>query len=393
MAKSKLIDLIKADPDFDYLFELYPGRYFFEVPISRLAIHKKTLMKARGSDPPDVDVLKSSFEITGGTPLYSPVIYPELQSDGFVKLFIVDGRQRIRAEKENGKDKIIVQIITLWKSIGEAFEVSISANFARYKVDEKDLFSILATECVSKDKLVWLSGYSDSKVERLMFILRHADLVPLVLEELVGASILVKLIKACNKNPDKIAALTNSLVKKRADAKDTAKEWKDRIRTNRHLKFEKRDKDKRIPKTFFRNVDWDGWLDALQDDLGDSERIVKQEDGTYLLNPEAKVDAKCVNIRFGDEGEWEECVALFGLSGTKLSEIDPTQLKDEILDNWADIGERLKKIYEDLAPQKAKKNRKDRASSSSGKTSATPKKQQPKMKIVSTDDDIDDDDD
>ena len=389
MAKSNLIDLIKDDPDVQYFIELRPGCHFVEVPINRLEIHRETLKKARGDDPQDVDLLKSSFEVTGGGPLYAPVIFPEKQSDGTVKLFTVDGHQRIRAEKEKCKDKIVVQVVTLWRSINEAFEVSISANFARYAVGEKDVFSILATECVGKDRLIQLSGFSASKIERLMLISRHPALVPLVLEDLVGASIMVKLIGACNKNPDKLAALTNALVQRRLEARKTAKEWRDRIKVNKHLKFEKRDKDKRNPKTYFRNLNWDGWLDALQDDLGDGDRIIKREDGTYFLKPDATVDAKCVNIRFGDEGEWEECVALFGLSGTKISEIDPSQLKDEILDNWDDIGKRIQRIYEELAPAKAKTSRKGRATSSPRKSLPSPKKQKPDMKVVSTDDDFD----
>ncbi|MBP90004.1 MAG: hypothetical protein CMJ64_25400 [Planctomycetaceae bacterium] len=117
-----------------------------------------------------------------------------------------------------------------------------------------------------------MTGYSDSKVDRLTLISQHLKLVPLVADKLVGPSIMVKLIKACKSNEDKLSALINALEAKRADAIERAREWKDIIRSNKHIKYERRDKDKRDPKTYFKNVDWDAWEDALLDDVKESDR-------------------------------------------------------------------------------------------------------------------------
>jgi hypothetical protein len=387
MDKHELIDLIKADPDVTYLFEVSQGRHFIEVPIERLESHSETLKQARDEDPQNVDLLKSSFDQTGDEPLYHPAIYPEKQADGSVKLFIVDGHQRIRAELANGKERMIVQVLTIWKSINEAFDASISANFARYNVGEADVFSILATRRVGKDKLIRLTGFSDSKIDRLILISEHQDLVPLVKEKLVGPAIMVKLIKVCDKNPEKLEALTNALVSKRTEANEKANEWKNIIRTNKHIKYDKRDKDKRDPKSYFKKMSWDAWEDALLDEVKESDRFVQQDDGSYLLDPESKANAKYVNIRFGDEAEWEEGIAIFGLSGTKRSDIDPTQLKKQIIDKWDEIGQRLEEIYEDISTTSTAKRNERKASTPrrSRKATTPPKQQESNMNIDSSD--------
>jgi len=396
--KITLLELLKQDTEIQFLASIGDGRHLFEAPISRLATHKDVLKKARGDDPNNVDLLRSSFGQSGGEPLYPPVMYPERQSDGSVKLWIVDGHQRIRAELANGKDRMIVQVMTIWRSLNEAFEAGISANFARYRVDEDDVFSILTTNRVGKDRIIELTGYSASKVERLIVISEQPDLVPLVREGLVGPSVMAKLIRACNKNPDKLQALTTAMTEKRKYAIEKSKEWKNRIRTNKHIKYEKRDKDKRDPKTHFKSVDWDEWDDALKDDLEGNDRIVK-EDGRFVLRPDTGGKAKYVNIRVGDEAEWETCIALFGLSGTPRDKIDPDQLRAQILDHWDEIGDKLRKIYADLAPEDAKKKKgRGRGSSTTSRTRkkaplakpAEPKPQSTELKIVSSDSEKDD---
>ena len=129
--------------EFEYLVSLGDDRHLFRAPIAAVEEHED-FQRLRGKAVEKIDLLQASMRRTG-TSLYPVCVYAERDAARAIHLYLVDGHQRLRAEKQNGSQRLVVQYVSRWKNLNDAFAEAIDLNFARYEVGEDDLISILQT--------------------------------------------------------------------------------------------------------------------------------------------------------------------------------------------------------------------------------------------------------
>ena len=95
---SYLLEDLKQAEEFEYLVSLGDDRHLFRVPIAAVEEHED-FQRLRGKAVEKIDLLQASMRRTGGTSLYPVCVYAELDADRAIHLYLVDGLQRLRAEK------------------------------------------------------------------------------------------------------------------------------------------------------------------------------------------------------------------------------------------------------------------------------------------------------
>ena len=337
--KIPISEAVRGDPRVEFIGSFDEDRHLIRLPIEAIE-HHEDLSRIRGDDPESVDILAKSMQRCGGAPLYSPLLFIQLLVSGVLRFFVADGHQRLRAARQNGDTHIICVWVSRWKTATDAVEACISANFARWEMGENDVFSIISTGKISNKEIQVLTGFSESKINRLEIIAEHPKLVPLVKEKLLGATVAVKLVKACNKNPDKLNALVNTLTEKATYAKRDAEVWRNRIRSDRRRKYDASAKAKADPKSYFKDLDWASWEFGLEGD----DAVVAGDDGQLRLNVDKEVSERLDAARVGDSDEWRKSYAIFGLFEREHDRVHPEDLRS-VLDDWDDIRLKLEAIY------------------------------------------------
>ena len=335
-----IIETVRGDPRVEFIGSVDEDRHLVRLPIETVE-HHEDLSRIRGDDPESVDILAKSMKRSGGAPLYSPLLFIQLLVSGVLRFFVADGHQRLRAARQNGDTHIICVWVSRWQTAKDAMEECISANFARWEMGENDVFSIISTGKISNKEIQVLTGFSESKIGRLEIIAEHPKLVPLVKEKLLGATVAVKLVKACNRNPDKLNALVNTLIEKATRAKRKAEHWRNLIRNDRRRKYDKSARAKADPKSYFKDIDWASWEFGLEGD----DAVVTGKDGQLRLKLEQEVSERLDAARVGDSDEWRKSYAIFGLFERDHDRVHPEDLR-AVLDDWDAIRLKLEAIYE-----------------------------------------------
>jgi hypothetical protein len=312
-ADQSIIDRIKQDERVTYLIEVSGERHLIDVPVALLEEHE-VISKARAKSPANVDLLRDSIGKTGNAPVYMPCIYVA-GDEPVLRYFIVDGAQRVRA---CSAERLTVQFIGRWTSIELALADAVSLNFARYEVSDQDVLSILNTGKLTNREVADRTGRSEATIHRLEKVAGQPYCWEVIQAGVLGYLQMGKLIDACNSNPLKLQALQNTLTEKFGDASAKAKAWQHRIKTDKSRKYGGKEKAKAQIKTYFRDFNWDLWQLLLKSDDG----IDTAADGRPRLRLEDRAPgAKGKAVWIGDVTDWESEFAVYGLFGSKMSEV------------------------------------------------------------------------
>jgi hypothetical protein len=308
-----LIDRIKQDDRVTYLIEVTGGRHLIDVPVALLEEHE-VIAKARAKSPANVDLLRDSIGKTGNAPVYTPCVYVA-GDEPVLRYFIVDGTQRVRA---CSAERLTVQYIGRWISIEAALADAVSLNFARYEPTDQDVLSILSGGKLTNKEVADRTGRSEATIHRLAKVAGQPYCWEVIQAGVLGYVLMGRLIDACNSNPQKLQALQNTLTEKFRDASAKAKEWQHRIKTDKSRKYGGKEKAKAQVKTYFRDFSWDLWQMLLESDDG----IDTAADGRLRLRLDDKAPgAKGKAVWIGDVKDWESEFAVYGLFGSKMSEV------------------------------------------------------------------------
>lgn len=311
-----LINRLKADTRIKVLAE-YPDRVSIEM--SKALLEKTSIIKEylRAEQPgaEHAAFMVKSVDQTHG-PLYWPLVFAS--KDEPPKYFMADGEQRL---KNVGEDGLFVAFVKDWASIEDAMKDAVSANAARTPPNETDVLAILASGKLTVKEAADRTGMEETKVSRLAKLAAHRWIWDIVRKNVIGYVMAGKLFDACSSNPDKLAALQNSLEEEYKNAEAEAKHWTDVINRNPSAKYDAKAKARRHIPYYFKGKDWSTWEDALE-----AGRI-EQRDGKWFITLQKEAAKKVQGVWIGNDKDWEETIALYGLFGSKVEEIDTDDLK------------------------------------------------------------------
>jgi hypothetical protein len=148
-----------------------------------------------------------------------------------------------------------------------------------------------------------------------------------------------KLVDACNKQPDKLAALEYTFSRKRAEAEEKRLFWENDMKA-RKRKWDKKTKDKAKLSTYFKHVKWNVWTDALGADTG----IVTVGNVHSLKVDDTSIATKS-GVRIGDVSDWKNEFAIYGFFEKPIDAVDPQDV-GYILAHWDDIREMIVAVQE-----------------------------------------------
>src|SRR5262245_66211245 len=106
---SNLLQDLKRRKDFEYLGSLGDDRHLFRVTVAAVEEHED-FQRLRGKPVEKIDLLQASMK-RAGTSLYPVCVYAERDPERAIHLILVDGHQRLRAEKQNGSQRLVVQYV------------------------------------------------------------------------------------------------------------------------------------------------------------------------------------------------------------------------------------------------------------------------------------------
>jgi plasmid maintenance system antidote protein VapI len=347
LSTQPIVDLLKKNPQgIRYIAEISGDRHILDVPIDLIEKHP-ALVTIRGKDPSDLSLLRDSMKKTAG-PVYMPCVYIEKLTSNLA-IYVGDGHQRLQSAKENGDERITVQYMAAWENVKAALEGAVSVQYARYETTEQDVVSLIRSGELLQAQIARLTGYDESRVSRLAKVASPevAYLYTAVRQGVIGLGMAGRLVDACGENRDKMTALQNTFTGRYDEAEQKAKFWDNKIKSSKK-KWDKKTKDKARIATYFRDIDWSVWADALEDDDG-----IENKDGQLMLSIDGAGSRIAKSgIRIGDASEWSKEYALYGLFGKKIEEVDPKDL-DEVLDDW-DYVRTILEAIRDSRPVPAK---------------------------------------
>ena len=367
---SDLLQELKKIAEFEHLVSLGDGRHLFRMPIAAVEEHEDFL-RLRGKAVEKIDLLQASVRRTG-TSVYPPCVYAERDAEGVIHVYIADGHQRVRAEKQNGTQRLVVQYVSRWKNLTDAFAEAIDLNFARYEVSEDDLISILQTKKLTVAEVASHSGSSETTVRDYAKIADHKWACDLLKAKALGRVKLGKLIDACNNNSRKLEALSNALTEKFERAKADAEEVKARIKGDKKRNFNRKFIERADVAFYFRDEPWDAWVQALKEDpvpveVRDGKRFLKVEGG----------GGKAAAPFVGNSKDWEQEVAIYDFGGRKLDDILTEDLVN-MRNQWDEIGGYLDVIIQRRRQAEA---REDNPLPASGRVQARPSEAPPTEQV------------
>ncbi len=358
---SDLLKELKKMEEFEYLVSLDTDRHLFRVPIAAVEEHED-FQRLRGQAVEKIDLLQASMRRTG-TSLYPVCIYAERDAARAIHLYLVDGHQRLRAEKQNGSQRLVVQYVARWQNLTDAFAEAIDLNFARYEVGEDDLISILQTGKLTVAEVAIHSGFGETTVRDYAKIAGYKWACDILQAKVLGRVKLGKLVDACNNNSRKLEALSNTLTEKLEQARGDAEEVKARIKGDKKRNYNRKFTDRADIAFYFRNEPWDAWVQALKEDpvpveVRDGKRFLKVEGG----------GGKAASPFVGSSKDWEREVAIYDFAGRKIEDI-LTEDFEEIRNHWDEIGGYIDAIIQQRRQAEA---REDNPLPASGRVQARP---------------------
>ena len=186
-------------------------------PIKLIEEHPK-LNKIRGKSPDEVDLLTKSMARTGKTCMLPPLRLrrgrPRRTSSGTTWRTATSA---FRAAIANKLDALTCMTIARWRTAEDALRESVQLLYARHEHQDRDLLS-LAKIMPIKDMMEF-TGKSESTLSRFATVAQAEWFLPPIEDGVIGYSTAARLLKACNKNPDKLEALETTLREKHEWAK------------------------------------------------------------------------------------------------------------------------------------------------------------------------------
>jgi hypothetical protein len=368
---SNLFQELKKAKGFEYLGSIGDDRHLFRVPIAVLEEHKD-FQALRGKQVEKIDALQASMRRVG-TSLYPICAFPERDAKGTLHSWIVDGHLRHRAELQNGSLHVVVQYVTRWKSLAEAFAEAIDLNFARYEVGEDDLISILQAGKLTIAEVSAHTGFGETTVRDYATIADHSWACDLLKAKALGRVKLGKLIDACGNHRQKLDALGNSLTEKLEKAKEDAQQVKARLKEDKKRNYNRKFTERADIAFYFRNEPWDAWLQALKED----QLPVEVRDGKRFLKVDGGGRGKAASPFIGGSKDWEREVAIYDFAGRKIDDI-LTEDFEEIRSRWNELGEYLDVIIRRRRQAEAKA---DNPQPSSGPVEDRPSETPPREQV------------
>lgn len=372
----KIVGLLKNSVHgINHLVEVSGERHIIDVPSDSIEKHD-LFGKIRGKDPSDLGILSASIKETDGA-VYMPCLYIELIDDSSLAIYVVDGHQRVDAEKANGSKTITAQWISRWDTPEKAFRGAVGVQFAHFHPVEPDVISILRTGKLTHAEIASKTGLTQSKVSRLAKVADQSLdwLYTAVQDKILGLGVAGKLVEACDNNRGKLAAFQNTFCDKRDKAEQQRLYWENHMKS-RKRKWDRKTKAKAYIATYFKDVDWNTWIDALKSNDGKAP----------YLELDGDTKPKKLGVRIGDKSDWQKEFALYGLFEKAIDSVDPQDI-DDVLKHWDQIGDILRAIrdQEDIPSINPTEE---------PSPPPPPNPQQPDMAVDddSGDDDVDDDD-
>jgi ParB-like chromosome segregation protein Spo0J len=372
---SNLLQELKKVKEFEYLGSLGDDRHLFRVPVGAVEEHED-FQRLRGKAVEKIDLLQASMK-RAGTSLYPVCVYAERDAARAIHLFVVDGHLRLRAEKQNGSKDVVVQYVSRWMNLTDAFAEAIDLNFARHEAGEDDILSILQTGKLTVAEVASHSGFGETTVRDYAKIADHPWACDLLKAKALGRVKLGRLIDACNNNSGKLEALSNALTEKLEQAKAAAEEVRNRIKGDTKRTYNRKYSDRADIAFYFKNEPWDAWVQALKEDpvpveVRDGKRFLKVEGG----------GGKAASPFIGGSRDWEREVAIYDFAGRKIDDI-LTEDFEEIRNRWDEIGAYLDAI---IRRRRQAEAREDNPLPSSGRvedrpSQAPPEEQVPRAKV------------
>ena len=382
VAKSAtILQRIQSDSRVKFIASISGGRHLIDVPVDLLKVHGE-ISKIRHQSPENVDLLRDSIKKTGDTPVYTPCVYVERDNEQLLHYFITDGRQRYRAMKEAGIERVVVQWIDRWSTAKLAMEDAMSLQWARYAMSENDCISILSTGLFTVKQVADRSPYSESTVLRLQKVADNPWVQPIIKDGVLGYAQFGKFVDACGGNIEKLNALRSTLETKYTDARGRAMYWKNKIDANPRKKWDTRSKARARVATYFKKTPWNEWEDLLKS----TDAVVMDADSQVRLNLESiGSTGKMAPVRLGDEDEWESEIAVYNFFGKKAEEILPEDF-DEILKNWDLLRRRIEVHRNRIMGKQLKEENPMPTKNPEEPETVRPRssKQRPKMRVVSS---------
>lgn len=329
-----IIELLKKNPHgIHYLVATAGDRHILDVPVDIIKKHKD-FIQIRGQDPKDISILQSSMKETSG-PLYMPCLYVELSGDELT-LFVADGHQRLDGAKANGDKTIVCQYISRWDSVEKAMADAVSLQWARFEPVEADIVSLIRCGKLTQAEIARKTGHPESKISRLAKVAASKLdwLYKAVKDSILGLGLAGKLVDACNDNADKLAALQNTFQQTRDNFEEQRKRWANHMKAHKR-KWDRKTKDKAKIATYFKEMDWTAWIDALEADDGITEIA-----GRKFLKIDETTAATKSGVRIGDSSDWKKEFAVYGIFEQKIEDVDPDDI-NYVLDNWEPLRDIL----------------------------------------------------
>lgn len=330
-----ILDDLKSTPGFDFLVSLDGDRHLFRAPVAAVE-ERDDFQRLRGKAVEKIDTLQSSMKRTGGTSLYQITVFAERDADGALHVYVVDGSQRLRAEKQNGAKTVIVQYVSRWATLTEAFADAIDLNFARYEVGEDDVISIIQTGKLTVAEVAAHTGVGETTVRDYAKFANLPWACDLIKAKAVPRTKLGKLIDACANNGGKVEALGNTLTDKLEEARRKAGQIANQMKADKKRKYAPKFKERASVAFYFKDEPWDAWVGAIE------EGATETRDGRRLLTIEDR-SGKAAAPFVGDTKDWEKEIAVYDFFAKKHDDL-LTEDMVAIRDQWDEIGARLDAI-------------------------------------------------
>lgn len=328
--QERLRDKIGADARVGVLADLPGGRLVIEIPVDLIKTHPE-LRKLRGGDDIDAKLLTDSVKRTGKDTLYPISLLAVENEQGVILYYCGDGAQRLKALIANGAEKTAAQVILRWRDDRDAMEDCLTANVARYSWTDADIFSVIRSGKMPSAKIKEITGFSDSTLERYEAVAPHEWLTKMVDQKCLGYAKAAKLITACKKSSDKIAAVKNSLSELFAKAQESADHY-----CNEEKRSGLADKDKKKKKVDYWFKSSSKQLDQIQSVLDDDGAIDRDANGQPRIVLDPNDSGRKLGAYIGPADEWKKTLALSNFFERDADDV-PVESFDLILSNWDNI--------------------------------------------------------
>lgn len=303
--EQRLVDLLQADPEIDFVAVVTGKRAIIDVPLDRIKSHDD-LKKIRASSP-DLALLRASIkEVSQGDSLYSITLYAtEIKGD--LWLFVADGHQRLQSLRDAGTMRTTAQVALYLRDEKDAMELGASSNLARYDMSDTDIFSVIRTGKVSDSRLKAITGFNETKFARYKLIAGNETVADLVGDKAIGFMTGVSLIEACNKNPDRLVALERELTDLNTQVEQDRNEYLELQKQGNLLKSQ----SKKTTKKY--------WFDLARKRL-ESLKISLTAGVVDQKQLRSDTSAYMAAI-IGTDAEWKDEIAVYNFFGNKIEKI------------------------------------------------------------------------